>query len=290
MMYASGKHTDEAVQPARRQGGWLLVFVLALAASNGLLLWKLRVQRQECLGEITALRESIAAEIAGLRTAAHAASNAARQTEQSMRQELEEAERRAASAAGQARTQAVRHAEQLARRLAAEQNKQRQELAGELDGLKSATSAAQARFTEVSREVHSVRSEIGGAFADLKGVRGDLGYQGGLIATNARELAALKARGERRYFEFRLLKGKEAQAVGNIRLTLQKTDPRNNRFTLTVLADDKTIEKRDRTINEPVQFYVLGARQPYEIVVNEVQKDRVIGYLATPKAVEIASR
>jgi hypothetical protein len=55
------------------------------------------------------------------------------------------------------------------------------------------------------------------------------------------------------------------------------------------LADDKRVEKRDRSINEPVQFYVSRARQPYEIVVNEVQKDRVVGYLAVPKVLS-ASR
>jgi hypothetical protein len=33
-----------------------------------------------------------------------------------------------------------------------------------------------------------------------------------------------------------------------------------------------------------VQFYVLDkARQPYEIVVNEIGKNSVKGYLATPK-------
>ena len=49
------------------------------------------------------------------------------------------------------------------------------------------------------------------------------------------------------------------------------------------MKDDKTVEKRDKTINEPVQFYMAGSRQPYEIVVNQVKKDQVIGYLATPK-------
>ena len=69
-----------------------------------------------------------------------------------------------------------------------------------------------------------------------------------------------------------------------------QADAGKNRFTLTVMADDKRIEKRDKTVNEPVQFYVMGTRQPYEIVVNQVHKDRVVGYLATPKSVDVASR
>ena len=72
--------------------------------------------------------------------------------------------------------------------------------------------------------------------------------------------------------------------------SLQKADPKRNRYTVTVLADDKKIEKRDKTVNEPVQFYLLGTRQPCEIVVNEVHKDRVVGYLAMPTAREVASR
>jgi hypothetical protein len=64
---------------------------------------------------------------------------------------------------------------------------------------------------------------------------------------------------------------------------LKKTDPKRNKYTIEVLADDKTTEKKDRTVNEPVQFYTLKAKQPYEIVVNSVKKDQIVGYLATPK-------
>ena len=50
-----------------------------------------------------------------------------------------------------------------------------------------------------------------------------------------------------------------------------------------VVADDKTIEKKDKTADEPVQFYIKGATHPYEIVVFDVTKDKVNGYLSTPK-------
>ena len=69
---------------------------------------------------------------------------------------------------------------------------------------------------------------------------------------------------------------------------LKKTDPKKNRFTIDVIADDKTVEKKDKTINEPVQLYVGGARQPYEIVVNEVKKDTITGYVAVPKVLRAA--
>jgi chromosome segregation ATPase len=270
---------------------WMaLAGVLAWVASNGFLLWKLEQQRKDLSAEISALQESTAGELSSVRKTTNAFSATNRETEETLRQQLDAARRQAAAAAGKARTDAVSHAEELAARLAAEQQKQQQEIAGELTGLKDATSAVNAKTTEISGEVKSVKTELDSTSAELKSMKGDLGVQSGLIATNGKELAALKARGERGYFEFNLTRSGQPQAVGNIRLALQKADPKRNRYTVTVLADDKKIEKRDKTINEPVQFYVLGARQPYEIVVNEVRKDRVIGYLAAPKAMEVASR
>ncbi len=278
----------EAPKPVRSHAGWrIAAFLAALAASNGFLLWKMDRQRQDLTSEIAAMRETIAGEMSSLRTSTSAKT---RETEESLRQQLDAARRQAAAAVGKAKIEAVRHAEQLTQQLAAEQQKQQQEVAGELSGLKDATSAISAKTTEVGGEVKNVKSELDSALSDLKSVRGDLGIQSGLIATNAKELAALKALGERKYFEFSLTKSKEPQMVGNIRLALVKADPKRNKYTLNVIADDKRIEKRDKTANEPVQFYVMGARLPYEIVVNEVRKDAVVGYLATPKAVEMASR
>ena len=64
---------------------------------------------------------------------------------------------------------------------------------------------------------------------------------------------------------------------------MKGTDPKKNKFTVDLIADDKRVEKKDKNVNEPVQFYVARARQPYEIVVNEVKKGQIVGYLATPK-------
>ena len=117
----------------------------------------------------------------------------------------------------------------------------------------------------------------------MKRVRGDLDGTSSLVATNGKELNALRALGERNYFEFNISKSKEPQRVGDVAVLLKKTDPKRNRFTIELVADDKRVEKKDKNLNEPVQFYVSKARQPYEIVVNEVKKDQIVGYLATPK-------
>jgi len=136
---------------------------------------------------------------------------------------------------------------------------------------------------DTSEKLGRVSGELEITGADVKRVEGDLNTVSGAVATNAKELSALKELGERDYFEFALGKTKAPQKIGELRLILKKTDPKHNRYTVEVLADDKKVEKKDRTINEPVQFYLSGSSQAYEIVVNHVKKNEVVGYVAAPK-------
>lgn len=119
----------------------------------------------------------------------------------------------------------------------------------------------------------------------MRTARGDLGVQSGLIATNASELAALKALGERNYTDFKISKTRKnaPQKVGDLQVMLEKADPKSNRYTIVVIADDKKVEKKDKTINEPVQFLLSRATLPYELVVNDIKKDFIAGYVAAPK-------
>lgn len=176
----------------------------------------------------------------------------------------------------QARSEARKTGSKLQRALDEknqELDRKHEEMVSQLSDLKQDTST---RLSKVSGDLDQTGS-------DVQRVRGDLDAVSGEVATNAKELASLKELGQRNYFEFDLTKTRQPQKVGNIRLLLKKTDPKRSRYTLVVLADDKQVEKRDRTINEPVVLYVAGSRQPYEIVVNQVKKNEVIGYLATPK-------
>ena len=207
-----------------------------------------------------------------------------------LKQELDSARNQAKSLSSQARAEATARAEELAKELQAEQAK----AAEEISGVKQASEAASANLTakigDVSTDVGSVKTQLGSTQAELqktvaqlKSVQGDLGVQSGLIATNGQELAALRRLGERNYFEFKLGRTKQRQRVGDISLLLKRADPKRNQFTIEVMADDKLTEKRDKNVNEPVQFYTSKAKQPYELVVNQVQKDLIVGYLATPK-------
>jgi hypothetical protein len=95
----------------------------------------------------------------------------------------------------------------------------------------------------------------------------------------------LKRRGDRNYYEFTLKKTKTPQRVGPVQVNLTKTDQKKSKYTVTVFVDDRAIEKKDKTAGEPVQFYVKGASRmaPFEMVVFDVGKDQITGYLSTPK-------
>ena len=146
------------------------------------------------------------------------------------------------------------------------------------------------KIGQVSTDLTGARTDIASTKKDLDDTKskltstiGDLGVQSGLIARNREEVEALKRLNERNIFDFNLTKSKNPQRVGPIQITLRSTDPKRFRFTMTVIADDKAIEKKDRNVDEPMQFYVRGTHTPYEIVVFEVTKDRATGYLSTSK-------
>lgn len=260
--------------------------VVALAAVSVYLFLQVDAMSRD----LAALQESVQAEVTKVREASALLGSANQRNLEALRAELAEARRNAQSAVGQAREEAVRHAEQLARRLQEEQQREQQRLASELSQVREAAGATSGKIEEVAKDVSAVRTEVASTkselektISELKSVRGDLGVQSGLIATNAKELAALKLLGDRNYYDFTLTKKQQWQRVGDVSIRLTRTDEKRNRYSILIVADDKQVEKKDKTVNEPVQFYTARARIPYEIVVNQVGKDVITGYLATPK-------
>jgi septal ring factor EnvC (AmiA/AmiB activator) len=136
-------------------------------------------------------------------------------------------------------------------------------------------------------DIEANRKALEETKARLSSTMGDLGVQSGLIARTRDDLEALKRLGDRNIFDFNLVKAKNPQRIGPIQMRLTKADAKKNKYTVLVTVDDRSVEKKDRTVAEPVQFLVRGSRTPYEVVVMEVAKDRITGYLSTPK--EMAS-
>src|SRR6202000_1090183 len=129
--------------------------------------------------------------------------------------------------------------------------------------------------TGVKTDLTATQQNLEKTANERKRVTGDMGVMSGLIATNGKELDALRQLGERNYMEFDLKKGQTEKKFGNVTVAMKKSDPKHNVYTVKVPANDKRIEKRDKTTNEPVQFYISSSRQPYEIVVNKVAKDEI---------------
>ena len=139
--------------------------------------------------------------------------------------------------------------------------------------------------TGAKKDIEATRTDLEATKTKLERAAGDMGVMSGLIARNHDDLEELKRRGDRNYFEFTIPKSKTPQRVGPVQIKLDKTDQKKSKYTITVLADDKSIEKKDKTSGEPVQFYMKGSARltPYEIVVFDVAKNQITGYLSAPK-------
>jgi DNA repair exonuclease SbcCD ATPase subunit len=161
-------------------------------------------------------------------------------------------------------------------RLARQQKEQISQVSGEVAGVKTEVGG-------VKTDVATTRTDLEATKARLESMKGDMGVMSGLIATTRGDLEVLKHRGDRNYYEFTLDKSKSPKPVSTISLQLKKTDPKKGKFTLNVLADDRTIEKKDRNMNEPIQFYTGREHMLYELVIWTVDKNRITGYLSTPK-------
>ena len=196
-----------------------------------------------------------------------------------------------------------------AERLKAEQEKAKEQLASEI-ATKASTSdvaavrqEATAKVAEVQQGVQNADAKIGNVSGEVKTVAANLDATrkdladsrrdltdvkttlSAQIARNASELGDLRKKGERDFFEFDVAKPKknEMTRVADIQLQLRRTDPKKAKYDVLIQVDDSKLEKRDRTANEPVQFLVGRDKLRYEIVVNFVDKDRIRGYLSTPK-------
>jgi chromosome segregation ATPase len=293
--------TPTYLEPQPQRSGLMTALVagaiIALVGANIYLF----VQLDKVKTDLAQTHDKLLTELSNLRDASSVNTASQQRHLETLKEELEAARTQlrneSRTMSSQAKAEATARAEQLTKQLETEQAKVQQQVSSEISEVKQSATQANSKIGEVSTDVGSLRSQASATqsqlektIADLKSTKGDLGVQSGLIATNGNELAALKRLGERNYFEFNLGKDaeKKPQRVGDITIQIKKLDPKKNKYTINVMADDKLTEKKDKGVNEPIQFYTSKARQPYEIVVNSVAKDQLKGYLSTPK--EQASR
>jgi hypothetical protein len=171
---------------------------------------------------------------------------------------------------------------------------------------KNATVAYEKKLTGLQTSVKSELAtkantdDVNKLNGDVTGVKGDLdatknsiqmarSEMGTLIARNHDEIDQLRRMGQRDYFEFSLTRKSGPQKVGSIQVELKDTNIKKNRYTVNVLADDKSFEKKDRSVNEPIFFYTGGSRAALELVINKVTKTGATGYLSLPKSAGTAT-
>lgn len=262
--------------------------IVASLAANAFLLW----QVHDLTLDTAKGREIMQSEIDTLKENSTVMSATQRKHLDDLKEDLDTRSKQLNQAASQAKRDALSYADQKAQTLEAENqrtNDSVNKVSGDVADVRKSADTANARLADVNNDVTGVKTDLASTKtdlaqtkSDLKQVRGDLGSTSSLVATNGKEIDELIRRGERNIIKFNISKNNKGfQKVGDISLELKKVDLKKNKFTLDVNADDKLTEKKDRNINEPLQFYVSSSL--YELVVNTVGKDSVSGYLSTPK-------
>jgi chromosome segregation ATPase len=262
--------------PRSYSGALLAAIAVALLAAVGGLIWTYSVSgkvasQQTELAEAKQQNVKLAAEL--------------RETDARLKVATDEL----GKSLGLTQKQMDARAQEIIRREAAEEaNSQRLETAQkqtaqQVSAVASDVSSVKTDVGGVKTDVAKTQSDLAGAISQLTSMKGDISGHSSLIARNHDELETLKHKGDRNYYEFTLVKGQK-KPVGTISLELKKADNKKSRFTLQIFSDDKQYEKKDRNLNEPLQFYSGKDPQLFEIVVNSVSaKNTVTGYLSTPK-------
>jgi DNA repair exonuclease SbcCD ATPase subunit len=292
---SSSPYTPPPAPPEHRSGlttALVAGALIALLAAN----IYLYVQIDHVRADLTKTQDKISTDIANLRDSSSVTVAAQQRHLEALKEELASAREQARTMSSQAKVEAQAHADVLAKQIQAEEAQMNRKVTSQISDVQQQTTAANAKIADVSTDVGTVKtqvtqtqSELDKTIADLKSVRGDLGVQSGLVATNGTELEALKRLGQRNYIDIKLGKTKQPVRFGDITLKLDASDAKRNKYSIYVMADDKQTLKKDKSINEPVQFYTAkGGHIPYEIVINTVSKNEIVGYLSTPK--ETATR
>ncbi|MBS1802144.1 MAG: hypothetical protein JST28_02195 [Acidobacteria bacterium] len=187
---------------------------------------------------------------------------------------------------GLTQKQMDQRAQQIIARQAADSKRleaAQQQTAQQVSAVQSDVSTVKTDVGGVKTDLGKTQSDLATAVSQLQSMKGDLDGHSSLIARNRDELELLKHKGDRNYYEFTLAKGQK-KPVGTISLELKKADQKKSRFSISVFSDDKQYDKKDRYVNEPLQFYAGKDPALYEIVVNAVpSKNTISGYLSTPK-------
>jgi hypothetical protein len=273
------KHmAEEMVEETPRTFSGALLAAIALAILLGLggIFWSYNLSgkvtaQQQALADATAQNTKLAASLRDTDARLNVATDALKTSLGVTQKQLD-----TRSAALQVR---AGRGEQTTARLATEQK----QTAGQVAAVSSAVTDVQTDVGGVKTDVAKTKSDLAETNNQLTSMKGDLNGHSTLIARNGAELEILKHKGDRSYYQFTLVRGVK-QEVGTVSLVLNRADSKKSKYTLTVFSDDRQYQKKDKSLNEPLQFFSGKEPMLFEIVVNNVSaKNTVTGYLSSPK-------
>ncbi len=255
----------------------LLRYALLIAAAS-YVIWS-SYYISETRSSLASLAVAQKAAIANLQQRQAATEDDLKTSNDALSQQLGITERGLQAAYAGTTTELRRNQRSFERRMQDQQNQQNQAV----DQVTFEVANVQTELSGAKKEIAATRTDLESTKVKLDRAIGDLTGQSSLIARTREDLEELRHRGDRNYYEFSLSKGEHATQLSTIALQLKKADAKKGKFTLTVIADDRVIEKKDRGVAEPLQFYTGRNRQLYEVVIFTVDKNKVTGYLSTPK-------
>ncbi|HUJ48560.1 MAG TPA: hypothetical protein VLW25_00110 [Bryobacteraceae bacterium] len=274
----------------------LLLLGLALALAGNVYQF---VKSQRLARDLAAIQHNLQAQITRLSDATSGAFDVAERRFE----ELKRLQDSTAAAIIDARSELRHSNSQVATRLEdrnQELAQRNQELAAQLTALKQDIAArlqsTAARLQNTSTKLDTADAKLQHVFtetdrnrADLKKVAVDLNAVTAKLATTAKTVTTLPQPPAtppqlpaRKHLPFDLLTTKVPTRIGEIQIAIRSTDPKNNRYSMDLYTGDKVARGKDCAVNEAVQFYLSGNPLPYEVVVNQVWKDEVIGYVSAP--------
>ena len=255
----------------------LLRYALLIAAASYVILSSYYIS--DMRSSLASLAVAQKAAIANLQQRQAATEDDLKTSNDALSQQLGITERGLQAAYAGTTTELRQNQRSFERRMQDQQNQQNQAV----DQVTFEVANVQTELSGAKKEIAATRTDLESTKVKLDRAVGDLTGQSSLIARTREDLEELRHRGDRNYYEFSLPKGEHATQLSTIALQLKKADAKKGKFTLNVLADDRVIEKKDRGVAEPLQFYTGRNRQLYEVVVFTVDKNKVTGYLSTPK-------
>jgi len=146
------------------------------------------------------------------------------------------------------------------------------------------------RLSKQQDDINGTKDQVEKTRTDLEGrlasTRDDLN---GSIARTHDEIVELQKRGQRNYYEFDLAKNKDFRRVGPIGLSLRKANTKRKTYDMTLMVDDQQLQKKSVNLYEPLAIANADQGQAVNLVVTEITKDRVKGYVSEPKYRQTAS-